>query len=93
MHQPEESSSTLQSPKLSFSKPKGKKIVVICNHITSKRDSNRYRLSEPKSAKVFLSVHNFNKDAVHTSCTLYQAVKDHFAAVQCIIRTVCLPIS
>ena len=90
VHQLEESSSTVQSPKPSCSRPKRQKILadipprektcIICNHMTGKRDSNRYRLSEPKSAKLFLSAHNFNKDAVHTRCILYQTVKDHFTA-------------
>ena len=47
--------------------------------MTSKRDSNRHQLSGPEKAKLFLSAHNFNKDAVHTRCILYQKVEDHFA--------------
>ena len=89
LDQPEGSSSTVQSSKPSCSRPKRHKIVanippwekncVICNHMTSKRDSSRYRLSKPKSAKHFQSAYNFNKDAVHTRRILYQTVKDHFA--------------
>lgn len=90
LHQLEESSSTAQSPKPSCSRPIRQKIVrkisprektcIICNNMTSKRDSNRHQLSGPEKAELFLSAHKFNKDVVHTRCILYQKIEDHFAA-------------
>lgn len=89
LHQPKESSSTTHWPKPSCSRPNRQKIVrkisprektcIICNNMTSKRDSNRHQLSGPEKAKLFLSAHNFNKDAVHPRSILYQKVEDRFA--------------
>lgn len=89
LHQPEESSSTTHWPEPSCSRPNRQKIVrkisprektcIICNNMTSKRDSNRHQLSGPEKAKLFLSAHNFNKDAVHPRSILYQKVEDRFA--------------
>ena len=88
VHQSEESSNTIQSPKPSCSRPKRQKIVrsilprekscIICNHMTSKYDIIIIGLVSQKVLN--FSVNNFNKDVVHARCILYQTVKDHFAA-------------
>lgn len=85
LHQPKESSSTTHWPKPSCSRPSRQKIVrkisprektcIICNNMTSKRDSNRHQLSGPEKAKLFLSAHNFNKDAVHPRSILIKKLK------------------
>ena len=78
-----------QSPEPSCSRPKRQnasdigdareKPCIICNHVKSKGDSHRWRLSEKKRAQLFISAYKFNKDCIYTRC-LYQTVGDLFAA-------------
>ena len=67
---PEPSCSRLKRQKASDIGDVREKPCIVCNHVKSKGDSQRWRLSEKKRAKIFISAYKFNKDYLYKMCSL-----------------------